>query len=76
MYAAAGFLCRALLFLPAAVCWVALPRFSESRGRGEEARRWLRGAMIVTAGLAAAAFVVMVALRGLFVEVAFGGSFA
>ncbi len=74
-YAAAGLLCRALLFLPAAVCWVALPRFSESRGRGEAARRWLRGAIGMTAALSAVALVLMVVLRGLLVDVAFGSSF-
>ena len=74
-YAAAGLLCRALLFLPAAVCWVALPRFSESRGRGEAARRWLRGAIGMTAALSTVAFLLMVALRGLLVDIAFGSEF-
>jgi O-antigen/teichoic acid export membrane protein len=75
LYAAAGLLCRALLFLPAAVCWVALPRFSESRGRGDAARRWLHGAIGITAVLSMTALVVMVLLRGRIVEITFGSSF-
>jgi glycosyltransferase involved in cell wall biosynthesis/O-antigen/teichoic acid export membrane protein len=75
LYAAAGILCRALLFLPAAVCWVALPRFSESRGRGEAARRWLHGAIGITGVLSIAALLVLVLLRGLIVQIAFGNSF-
>jgi glycosyltransferase involved in cell wall biosynthesis len=75
LYAAAGLLCRALLFLPAAVCWVALPRFSESRGRGEAARRWLNGAIGMTAVLSVGALVVLVFLRSVIVDVAFGSSY-
>jgi glycosyltransferase involved in cell wall biosynthesis/O-antigen/teichoic acid export membrane protein len=75
LYAAAGLLARALLFLPAAVCWAALPRFAESGGRGQEARRWLRGAIGITAVLSGAAFVLMVLLRTSIVEIAFGSSF-
>jgi hypothetical protein len=75
LYSAAGLLSRALLFLPAAVCWVALPRFSESHGRGEAARRWLHGAMGITAVLSITALVVLVLLRGWIVDVAFGSSF-
>jgi O-antigen/teichoic acid export membrane protein/glycosyltransferase involved in cell wall biosynthesis len=75
LYAAAGLLCRALLFLPAAVCWVALPRFSESRGRGDEARRWLHGSMGITATLSIAALLVIVALRSWIVPITFGNDF-
>jgi hypothetical protein len=75
LYAAAGLLCRALLFLPAAVCWVALPRFSESSGRGEAARRWLHGAIGITAALSTTALVVMILFRTWIVEIAFGSSF-
>jgi O-antigen/teichoic acid export membrane protein len=75
LYAAAGLLCRALLFLPAAVCWVALPRFSESGGRGEAARRWLHGAIGITAVLSTTALVFMILFRTWIVEIAFGSSF-
>ena len=75
LFSAAGLLARALLFLPAAICWVALPRFAETGGRGEAARRWLRGAIGVTVVLSAAALVALVLLREWVVELAFGSRF-
>jgi glycosyltransferase involved in cell wall biosynthesis/O-antigen/teichoic acid export membrane protein len=75
LYAAAGLLCRALLFFPAAVCWVALPRFSESHGRGDAARRWLNGAIGITTVLSVAALLLMVLLRKGIVLIAFGSSY-
>jgi glycosyltransferase involved in cell wall biosynthesis/O-antigen/teichoic acid export membrane protein len=75
LFSAAGLLARALLFLPAAICWVALPRFAETGGRGEAARRWLRGAIGVTLVLTAAALVAIVLLRDWVVELAFGSRF-
>jgi glycosyltransferase involved in cell wall biosynthesis/O-antigen/teichoic acid export membrane protein len=75
LFSAGGLLSRSILFLPAAVCWVALPRFSESGGRGESARRWLRGAIGVTAVLSAATLVALVVLREWVVELAFGNRY-
>jgi glycosyltransferase involved in cell wall biosynthesis len=75
LFSAAGLLSRALLFLPAGVCWVALPRFAETLGRGEAAQRWLRGALGVTAVLSVVALVAMVLLRDWVVELTFGKQF-
>lgn len=75
LYAAAGLLARALLFLSGAVCWAALPRFSETGGRGKAARRWLRGAIGVTATLSLAGLAGLVLLRSWVVDVAFGSRF-
>ena len=74
LYASAGLLARAMLFLPAAISMVALPRFAESRD-GEEARRRLRIAIAAVAGLLLVAAPVLLALRGWVVELAFGEQF-
>jgi glycosyltransferase involved in cell wall biosynthesis len=74
-YASSGLLARALLFLPAAISMVALPRFAESR-TPEEALRRLRVGLLAVAGLGVAAYPFLVLLRRPLVELAFGGAFA
>jgi O-antigen/teichoic acid export membrane protein/glycosyltransferase involved in cell wall biosynthesis len=73
-YASAGLLARALLFLPAAISLVALPRFAESRS-GEEAHRRLRFALVAVGGLVLLAYPGLVILREPLVTLAFGSSF-
>ena len=74
-YASAGLLSRALLFLPAAISMVALPRFAEARD-GDEARRRLRLALWAVLGLVVLAFPFLVVVRGFAVNLAFGADFA
>lgn len=73
-YASAGLLARALLFLPAAISLVALPRFAESR-TGDEAHRRLRLGLIAVGGLVLLAYPALVILRQPLVTLAFGMSF-
>jgi glycosyltransferase involved in cell wall biosynthesis/O-antigen/teichoic acid export membrane protein len=74
-YAGAGLLARALLFLPAAISMVALPRFAES-STPEEARRRLRVALLAVGGLVVMAYPVLALLREPVVALAFGQAFA
>jgi glycosyltransferase involved in cell wall biosynthesis/O-antigen/teichoic acid export membrane protein len=71
-YSAAGLIARAVLFFPAAISIVAFPRFAESQGRGEEARRWLRVSLAATGILLAVALPAVILLRGQVVDIAFG----
>lgn len=75
LYSSAGLIARALLFLPAAVSIVALPRFAETHGRGAEARRWLRLTLGAVVALEVLALPVLVAAREPAVALTFGGRF-
>jgi glycosyltransferase involved in cell wall biosynthesis/O-antigen/teichoic acid export membrane protein len=74
-YSAAGLVARAVLFFPAAISMVALPRFAETQGRGSEARRWLRLSLVATGVLLAVALLAVILLRGQVVAIAFGDRF-
>jgi glycosyltransferase involved in cell wall biosynthesis/O-antigen/teichoic acid export membrane protein len=74
-YSSAGLLARTLLFMPAAVGFVAFPRFVEARVRGEDASHWLRTSLVAGGLLVLVAFPVLVLLRDFVVELAFGRSF-
>jgi glycosyltransferase involved in cell wall biosynthesis/O-antigen/teichoic acid export membrane protein len=76
IYSAAGFLARSLLFLPAAVSIVALPRFAAAHATGSDVRRWLHAALRINILLLALAFPGLVLLRGLAVDVTYGPRFA
>jgi O-antigen/teichoic acid export membrane protein len=74
-YAGGGLLARALLFLPAAISMVALPRFAEARD-GDDARRRLRLALGAVLGLLLLAYPALILVRGFAVSLAFGPDFA
>ena len=74
-YSAAGLLARAVLFLPGAVSLVALPHFSEDRGRGREAYRWLLISCVAVIGLGSAAALVLGLANDFFVATTFGADF-
>jgi glycosyltransferase involved in cell wall biosynthesis/O-antigen/teichoic acid export membrane protein len=71
-YSSAGLLARALLFMPAAVAFVAFPRFVAAREHGEGASHWLRTSLLASAALVLAMFAVLVPLRNVLVEWTFG----
>jgi glycosyltransferase involved in cell wall biosynthesis/O-antigen/teichoic acid export membrane protein len=71
-YSSAGLLARALPFMAAAVAFVAFPRFVTARERGEDALHWLRTSLVAVAVLVVAAFVILVPLRNVIVELTFG----
>jgi O-antigen/teichoic acid export membrane protein len=75
LYSAAGVLARALLFLPAAVSMVALPRFAETEGHGDAAGRWVRLSLGAVAGLMVLALPLMILLRDQVVTLAFGNAY-
>jgi hypothetical protein len=74
-YSAAGLLARAVLFIPGAVSLVALPHFSEKRGRGQEAYRWLLISCSAVVGLGSAAALVLAFASDFFVGTTFGPEF-
>jgi glycosyltransferase involved in cell wall biosynthesis/O-antigen/teichoic acid export membrane protein len=74
-YSSAGLLARTLLFMPAAVGFVAFPRFVEARERGEGASHWLRTSLLAGGFLVLLGFPALVVLRDFVVEVAFGAKF-
>lgn len=74
-YAAAAILAGTLLFLPAAISVVALPRFAEHRRRSEAAR-WLRPALVAVSGVASVGLAGLILLRDPLTQLAFGDSFA
>ncbi|MFN2544459.1 MAG: glycosyltransferase [Actinomycetota bacterium] len=75
LYSSAGILARAMLFLPGAIALVALPKFAETHGRGEEARRQLRLSLVGVLVLVGLALPLMFLLRGQLVAIAFGGRY-
>jgi glycosyltransferase involved in cell wall biosynthesis/O-antigen/teichoic acid export membrane protein len=74
-YSSAGLLARTLLFMPAAVGFVAFPRFVEARVQGEGASHWLRTSLLAGGVLVVVAFLLLVLLRDFLVELAFGNKF-
>jgi glycosyltransferase involved in cell wall biosynthesis/O-antigen/teichoic acid export membrane protein len=74
-YASAGLVARALLFLPAAVSIIALPRFSEVPD-AREAHRRLKLALGAVGGLVGIALVLLIVFREPVVFLAFGSQFA
>jgi glycosyltransferase involved in cell wall biosynthesis/O-antigen/teichoic acid export membrane protein len=71
-YSSAGLLARGLLFMSAAVAFVAFPRFVAARESGEDISHWLRTSVLASGVLALAAFAVLVPLRDFVVELTFG----
>jgi O-antigen/teichoic acid export membrane protein len=74
-YAAAGLLARAVLFVPAAVSLVALPRFSEGDPRGERAFGWLVAALATTLAVCVPMALGFTIAGDLVVGLTFGGKF-
>ncbi len=74
VYSVASVLAQTLLFLPAAVSVVALPRFAQDR-RMTESTRWLVPALRAVTALVLIGFVGLVVLRGVVVDLAFGDRF-
>lgn len=75
LYSSAGLIARGLLFLPAAVSLVALPRFAETRGRGPQAVRWLRVSLAAVALVTLGAIPVLILAREPVMVVTFGREF-
>lgn len=76
VYAAAGVLSRAILFLPAAISLVALPHFAEAQRDVERSRRWLRLSLAATALLAFGAALILAVFGRLLLILTFGGRYA
>lgn len=76
VYAAAGVLARAILFLPASISLVALPHFAETHRDVERSRRWLRLSLAATGLLAFAAASVLVVFARPLLILTFGGRYA
>jgi O-antigen/teichoic acid export membrane protein/glycosyltransferase involved in cell wall biosynthesis len=75
-YSSAGLLARVLLFLPAALSIVALPRFAAARNNPVLAFRRLSITLYLVAGLATCGFLGLVFLRHFLVDVTFGSSYS
>jgi len=75
-YSSAGLLARALLFISAAVAFVAFPRFVAAREQREDASHWLRTSLVAGGVLVLAGFAVLVPARNIVVELTFGERFA
>ena len=76
VYAAAGVLARAILFLPAAISVVALPHFAETQHDVERSRRWLRLSLAATALLAFGAALVLAVFGRPLLTLTFGVRYA
>ncbi|HEX2090540.1 MAG TPA: glycosyltransferase [Actinomycetota bacterium] len=76
IYSSAWIIANAILFLPGGIVLAALPRFAETAGRGEAARRWLRAAVLGVALVVLVALPVVILLRHQIVAVAFGSQYA
>jgi glycosyltransferase involved in cell wall biosynthesis/O-antigen/teichoic acid export membrane protein len=76
VYAAAGVLARAILFLPAAISLVALPHFAETQRDVERSRRWLRLSLVATGALAFGAAAIMAVFGRPLLILTFGGQYA
>jgi glycosyltransferase involved in cell wall biosynthesis/O-antigen/teichoic acid export membrane protein len=74
-YSSAGLLARTLLVMPAAVAFVAFPRFVEARDHREGAFRWLRISVLAGGVLVLSALPALILLRDVVVELAFGARF-
>jgi glycosyltransferase involved in cell wall biosynthesis/O-antigen/teichoic acid export membrane protein len=74
-YSSAGLLARALLFMPAAVAFVAFPRMVAARERGEDALHWLWKGLLASGALLIAVLAVLVPFRDRVVELTFGERF-
>lgn len=75
LYSSAGVIARAVLFLPAVVSIVALPRFAAWGGRGSEARRWLGLSLGAVVCMVLFALSVLAALREPIMAITFGERF-
>lgn len=75
LYSSAGLIARGLLFLPAAVSLVALPRFAETSGRGPQAVRWLRASLAAVALVTLGAIPVLILAREPVMVITFGREF-
>jgi glycosyltransferase involved in cell wall biosynthesis/O-antigen/teichoic acid export membrane protein len=76
VYAAAGILARAVLFLPAAVALVALPHFAEAGRDVERSRQWLRLSLTATGALAFGAALVLALFGRPLLSLTFGTDYA
>jgi glycosyltransferase involved in cell wall biosynthesis len=75
-YSSAGLLARALLVMPAAVAFVAFPRYVAARERAEDASHWLRTSLLAGGALVLLGFAVLVPFRGFIVDVTFDERYA
>jgi glycosyltransferase involved in cell wall biosynthesis len=75
-YSSAGLLARALLFMTAAVAFVAFPRYVAARERADDASHWLRTSLLAGGALVLAGFAILVPLRNFVVGVTFDDRYA